>query len=443
MPPETNSNETGSMKKNQRAKDENHTLKQEIRDHDNARSFGLPLEGVRVLALEQLQALPVATQMLVRFGAEVVKVEPPGTGESGRQSLPAIKDRSGRDAGITFLRYGSGKKSITINLKSSEGVKLFLSLVPSFDIVCENLGPGRADKLGIGFDAVAAANPQVIYLSITGFGNDGKSPYAKWPAFAGVAEAMSGAYEWSRRPHQPPVMYPLGGVGDTATGLYGLIGLLAALRQRDRTGHAQYVDVAMLDSMIAMCDHIPSYWSLGSRPKPDEKKRSPLLASGFRARDGWFVLHIGRTYQFERLAKILGRSEWLVDERLANPWGWTDQLETILRPAIEEWASTKSKFEAARIFAEDGVAAAPCSTPEDLMSDPHVIARKMLIEIPRCDGITAPFVTAGNPIKMSCIEDTDEAPLYPSLGEHTVTLLDEILGISSTDIDQLRLAGAI
>src|SRR5436305_13672443 len=207
-----------------------------------------PREGVRILAAEQMQALPYATQLLARLGADVVKVEPPA-GESGRASQPAMLDPQGRPVGATVLRNNLGKRSVAIDLKSDKGRELFLELVPRFDVVAENFKAGTMDRLGLGYDAVRAAHPSVIYASVSGFGSDG-SPYGSWPAYASIVEAMSGIYDYTRRPDEPPRANPVGALGDISSALFAAIGILAALRHRDLTGEAQRLDVAMTDAPV-------------------------------------------------------------------------------------------------------------------------------------------------------------------------------------------------
>ncbi|MBL7518139.1 CoA transferase, partial [Frankia sp. CNm7] len=344
-----------------------------------AHPAGGPLAGVRVLALEQVQAVPFATLLLARLGADVVKVEPLA-GESGRAARPAVTDAAGQPAGATFLRYNLGKRSIAVDLKSERGRDLVLDLAGSFDVLAENLGPGRAERLGLGYEAVAARNPRLVYLSVTGFGGGADSPYAAWPAYAAVAEAMSGIYEYSRRPHQPPVINPVGGLGDIGTGLFGVVGVLAALRHRDRTGLGQLVDVAMFDAMVAVCDIVANFWSLGLRAEPDTERRVPYILGAFRAQDGWCVVQVIREHQFPRLARLVGHPEWTSDERLATPWGWHDHWADVIRPALEAWAADRPMLAAAGALAGAGVTAAPCFRPEDLVADPHVAARRMLVE---------------------------------------------------------------
>ena len=156
--------------------------------NQEAARWGRPLDGVRILALEQMQALPFATQLLARLGADVIKVEMPGRGDSGRAAKPAIVRENGEAVGATFVRNNLSKRSIAVDYTTDRGRQLVADLAAKVDVVCENLGPGRAEKFGLGYDDLS--NPRLVYVSITGFGSLDPSPYAKWPAYAGVTEAM-------------------------------------------------------------------------------------------------------------------------------------------------------------------------------------------------------------------------------------------------------------
>ena len=403
-----------------------------------AAGFGTPLEGVRVLALEQMQALPFATQLLGRLGAEVVKVEPPGTGDSGRGSLPAVTDPEGRRVGATFLRNNLSKRSLCIDLKQPRGRDLVLALAPHFDVVAENSKAGSMVRLGLGYDDVAAVHPACVYVSVSGFGNDGSSPYGSWPAFAPVVEAMSGIYEIKRTGDDPPLVAPVGALGDIGAALFATIGVLAALRHRDRTGVGQYVDIAMYDAVVAMTDIVANFWSMGLR-KGDT---GPLIMHGFRARDGWFVLQVGREHQFARLVEVIGRPEWASDPRFASRQGWIDHLDGVLRPAIETLAAERTKVGVCEELARAGIAAGPCFDDEEVVRDPHVAARSMLVEIPRPDGVEQPVLTPGNPVKLSKVAEGPER-MVPWLGEHTDEVLRAELGLSDAELAVLRGDGVI
>lgn len=402
-----------------------------------------PLAGVRVLALEQMQALPYATQLLGRLGADVVKVEHPKGGDLGRGSLPAIDDPQGRRVGATFLRNNLSKKSICVDIKSPEGRDLVLRLAPRFDIVAENFKGGSLARMGLGYDDIRAVHPAAIYLSISGFGNTTATPYDGWPAYAAVAEAMSGLYDWKRQPGQPPTVGPVGALGDIGTALFGVIGVLAALRQRDMTGVGQYVDVAMFDSMVSFADVVTNYWSLGERPEPGAGLKMVLdgfPAGGPDGERGWFIIQIGREHEFERLANLIGQPGWPTDERFATRAGWRENMH-VIRAGVAEWAAGMDNVEACQALAAAGIAAGPCLSAAQVIDDPHVAARNMLIEVEPPSG-GEPYVLPGNPVKMSALAEGPETRV-PWLGEHTDEVLAGELGLGSDELAALRKSGTI
>ena len=402
-----------------------------------ATDTGRPLDGVRILAVEQMQSLPWATQLLGRLGADVVKVEPP-SGESGRGSRPAMIDPEGRSVGATFLRNNLNKRSICVDLKNPAGRELVFQLAGRFDVIAENFKSGTMERLGLGFDVLSARHPSLIYVSISGFGTGAGEPYGSWPAYAPIVEAMSGIYDFKRQGDQPPVVAPMGGLGDIGTGLFAVIGLLAALRDRERTGLGQHVDVAMLDSMIAITDIVSNFWSMGLV----RGDLGPLIMHAFKASDGWFILQVQREHQFELLAEHIGHHEWLTDSRLADRTGWLIHLEDLLRPAIEGWASAMTTLEVSSSLGTIGVAAGPCLTDEQLVHDEHVRRRKMLVEMPRTDGVAQPVLVPGNPIKLSRMTEMDDRRV-PWTGEHTASVLEAELGLSAEAVQDLRSRGVI
>jgi crotonobetainyl-CoA:carnitine CoA-transferase CaiB-like acyl-CoA transferase len=404
----------------------------------SATRFGRPLDGVRILALEQMQALPFATQLLARLGADVVKVEPPGRGDSGRGSVPAVTDPEGRSVGATFLRNNLNKRSVCIDLKDPQGRDLVLRLAPQFDIVAENSKAGAMERLGLGYADIAAVHPAAVYVSVSGFGNTVETPYRDWPAFAPVIEAMSGIYELRRPEGGPPNVAPVGALGDIGAALFATIGVLAALRHRDLTGEGQHVDIAMLDSVIAMTDIVMNFWSmgLGGGAPP------AVIMHGFRAGDGWFVLQVGREAQFAKLAELVGRPEWVDDERFATRAGWLTHLDDEIRPAVEAWAATRTRVEACHALAAAGIAAGPSLTDHEVVADPHVEARAMAVAVPRPDGVDQPVLVPGNPVRLSKMAIGPERPV-PWLGAHTDEVLATELGLGADALAELRAQGTI
>ena len=408
-----------------------------------AAHWGKPLSGVRILALEQMQALPYATQLLGRLGAEVVKVEAPGTGDLGRSAMPAMTDPAGRSVGATFLRNNLSKRSVVIDLKQPAGRELVLRMAPHFDVVAENFRAGAAERLGLAYDDVVSVHGTVVYVSISGFGRptpagSPASPYDGWPALASIVEAMSGAYEFKRPEGQPPIGSPMGGLGDIVSALFAVIGTLAALRQRDRTGRAQRVDLAMLDAMVAVLDVVPNFWSMGmpmGTPWPG-------ILHGFRAADGWFMLQVLRPHQWPDLARAVGRPEWADDPRFATPQGWLDHLESDVRPAVESWAATRTKREASEALNAAGLVAGPVATDAEVVSDPHLAGRHMLVEHPRTDGVDQPVLIPGLPVKFAEVAEGPESRV-PWLGEHTDEVLAAELALGADELAALRAEGVI
>jgi crotonobetainyl-CoA:carnitine CoA-transferase CaiB-like acyl-CoA transferase len=398
-----------------------------------------PLHGIRILAIEQMQAVPFATQLMRHLGAEVVKIEHPTQGDSGRGSQPAVTDSDGRLVGATYLRNNLGKRSVGIDLKKPEGRDLIRRLVPRFDVVVENFKSGTLERLGLGYDDLAALRPGLVYASVSGFGNLTESPYSAWPAYAPIVEAMSGIYEYRREGETPPMMAPVGALGDTASGLFMIIGVLSALRRRDVTGEGGRVDISMYDVMVSMADVVPNFHSLGMATGAGATAAG--IMSGFRARDGWFVVQAVREHQIEKFCEAIGHTEWLDDPRFQQRSDWNKHLEDVVRPAVDEWARDKSKHEAAAIIAAAGIAAGPSNTAEDLLADPHVRDHHMIVEMARPDG-GQPVLTSGNPVKIAGMPERDMGR-WPVLGEHTDEVLRAELALSDATLAHLRESGAI
>ena len=407
--------------------------------HPERAAYGKPLDGVRVLAAEQMQALPFATQLLARLGAEVVKVEAPRGGDSGRGSQPTVTDPAGRLVGATFSRNNFNKRSICVDLKNPKGRQVVLDLVPKFDIVAENFKAGALARMGLGYDDIAAVHPGAIYVSISGFGNTRPTPYGDWPAYASVVEAMSGIYDYVFADTMPPIPSPMGATGDTATGLFATIGVLAALQHRHRTGEGQYVDVAMFDAMVSMSDVVPNLWSMGLGR--GQQRRAGIIDS-FRASDGWFVVQVVRDHQMAKLAELIGHPEWMDDERFADRYNWLDLTEPVVRPAVEKWAAPMTRLEAAQTLSAAGIASGPCFRDEEVVVDPHVVAHDMIVEFERPDGVEQPVLVPGNPIKLSKMTEGPETRM-PWLGEHTDEILTTELGLDAAALAALRDDGAV
>ena len=368
----------------------------------------------------------------------MVKIEAP-TGESGRGSQPGMVDPEGRFIGATFLRNNLSKKSITVDLKKDAGRELVLALAPHFDVFAENFKAGALDRMGLGYEAVVAVHPTVIYASLSGFGASG-SPYTDWPAYASIAESMSGIYDYVLVGDETPRPNPVGALGDISSGLFATVGILSALLHRDRTGEGQRVDIAMYDATVAMTDIVTNFASMG-KYRLNEPRNAIL--DPFRASDGWFVMQLVREHQLERISRT-GRTTPNGRPTPASPRakGWAAHLEDMLRPAIEAWASHMTKLEAVEKLSAAGIAAAPVQTAQEVLVDPHLEQRNMLVEMERSDGVEAPVVIPGNPVKLSKMAEGPESRV-PWLGEHTRSVLHDELGLDDAAIDQLVTDGVV
>jgi formyl-CoA transferase len=251
---------------------------------------------------------------------------------------------------------------------------------------------------------------------------------------------MSGIYEYKSGPDQPPVTIPVGALGDISSALYAVIGILAALRHREHTGVGQYVDVAMLDAMVAMTDVVTNFWSMGVRPEPG--KGLEVISEGFKASDGYVVVQISREHQFAALADLIGHPEWKDDPRFATRAGWAPHLESVIRPAVDRWASGRTKLDAAHELTAVGIAAGPSNSAADVIADPHVAARNMLVEVPRTDGVKTDVLVPGNPVKLSNVSEGPETRV-PWVGEHTDTVLATELDLDDATLTKLRDLGVI
>jgi formyl-CoA transferase len=402
-----------------------------------------PLDGISILAAEQMHALPHATQLLALLGAEVIKVEPL-RGDTARYGSPMARDRDGGETGSTFVRNNLGKSSVAIDLKQDAGRALFLRLATTVDAVAENMRPGTVDRLGIGYDAVRAVNPAAVYVSLSGFGNasDPASPYREWAAYAPIVEGMAGLYEYSRTDEEAPRPALAGALGDTGPGLYAVIGLLAKLHERGRTGTGGRVDISMYDSMIAIADIVHPA-SMGTAPSRTLEGIGILHA--FRASDGWFTIEVVREQHFPRFAHAIGRDDWLDDDRLRVRSGWSTHMDDVIRPGVERWAAALSKSDAARILAVHGVAAGPVNSAADIEADPHVTARPLIHHIDTGepgDSDRRVVSVVGNPISFGTTPPASPRR-WPLIGEDTDRVLTQRLALEPSELASLRTQGVI
>ncbi|MCB1746295.1 MAG: CoA transferase [Gammaproteobacteria bacterium] len=380
------------------------------------------LEGIVVLDLTQMLAGPYCTMILADHGADVIKIEPPG-GDMSRAMGPYLAEDGARTQGGYFHSINRNKRSMVLDLKNADDRDAFLSLVEQADVVVENYRAGVMERLGLGYEALHARNPRLVYACIRGFGDarSGVSPYGDWPAFDIVAQAMSGFMAMTGPPGTPMKAGP--GVGDIIPGVMAAFGVVAAVRHAEQTGHGQFVDVGMVDAMIAVCERNVYRYSFGGAVSKPEGNDHPLVSpfSVYRAADGWMALGCPTDSQWHALLEVMQQPALAADPRfVTNEDRARNQVE--LRAIIEDWTSTMTKHELSERLG-GRVPCGPVNDITDIVADPHATARDMLptIDLPGLDRRAA---VAGVPVKFSAAPGRVRHA-GPALGEHTQEVLDQ------------------
>ncbi|GIX30136.1 MAG: CoA transferase [Porticoccaceae bacterium] len=391
-----------------------------------------PLAGVRVLDLTRVLAGPAASLALADLGAEVIKVEPPGHGDETRTFPPF---RAGESH--YFLAINRGKKSIVVDLKKPEGVELILALAERCDVLVENYRPGVMERLGLGYAALAARNPRLIYCAISGFGQDG--PLRDRPSFDIVLQALSGAMSVNGEPDGPPTKLGIP-LGDLVGGINGPIAILAALWERERTGRGRYIDVSLLDGMLNLLGYLAQLaFFTGRDPERQGSQHPNLVPYGvFPARDGAIIIACLTETFWARICTALGMPEYIADPRYDTLEKRRDARAEVNALVAERTARhTVAELEA--LFVAHQVPHAPILGVLEALSQPQAQARGMVVEVehPRLGKI--PIVN--RPFRFDERQATPAPP--PLLGQHTEEVLRDLLGLSAERIDQLRRAGVV
>ena len=392
-----------------------------------------PLTGIRIIALEQYMAGPYCTMLLADAGAEVIKIERPGSGDP-RRSIPPFAEKDGTKKAGGFMAYNRNKKSCCLNVQSDEGKTIYLDLVKSADVVVENLRPGSTDKLGIGYKNLKVINPKLIYAAISGFGRlEGyKGPDSDRPAFDIVAEAMSGIMHLVGFEDKPP-SWTIYGMADVYTGLCTSYAITQALFQREKTGKGQFVDSAMLDAMISLNERMVMLYTMtGEEPRRGQLKH--LYPRGaFKCKNGYLAMNVPNDLVWSRLCKSMERED-LIDDVKSNTGTARAANGNFLGPIIEEWLSKKTRDEAEKILNENGVPVGSVYTAKDIFESEQVKARRSLVDIEDPDVGTYQF--ARGPVMLSNAPEIETNPA-PDLGQHTHEILSSILGYSDEQINEL------
>lgn len=393
-----------------------------------------PLQNLKILDLTRVLAGPFCTMILSDLGAEVVKVEVPGTGDDARSFGPFKNGQS-----LYFLSINREKKSISLNLKSEKGKQIFLNLIKEFDVVVENFRPGTMEKLGLGYEDLKQHNPKIIYAASSGYGHTG--PSSTKASYDILAQAMGGIMSITGWPNTPPTRVGMS-LGDITASLYLAIGILAALQYRNNTGLGQKVDIAMLDCQVSILENaITRYQVDGTLPEP-LGNRHPTIApfQAFKASDCYFVIGCGNDSLWKKLCCAIERHDLLERQEFATNALRTQHLSELISE-LDKTICTKTANEWVKIIDAAGIPCGPINTIDKVMSDSQVLARNMVVEVD--DKKVGKIKIAGNPIKMSTLVDKVDRLPAPEIGEHNVEVLSSLLGLSVKEIEQLKTDGVL
>ena len=387
-----------------------------------------PLERVKVLSFARALAGPYTTMLLCDLGAEVIKIEDPRTGDIARWNGPFIQGISSY-----FLSINRGQKSITLDLRKDRAKKIVFDLVEKVDILVENFRPGVMDRLGFSYPSIYQHNPKIIYASVSGFGQTG--PYAPKPAFDMIAQGMGGVVSITGEPGRPPVRVGFS-IGDIGAALFAAVGILAALHEREKGGKGQWVDVAMLDSQVALCENACArYFATGEIPQP-LGTRHPLLTPFqiFPTKDGSIVLITVPEEEWQKFCKIAGREDLLSDSRFQSH---KDRIANYpaFEPLINDIMRTRTTREWLDLLEPAGIMCGPVNNITQVVGDPQIKEREMVVEVqhPRAGKLKV----TGTPMKFSRTPCQIEKAC-PDIGEQTAEVLSTLLGMSSAQIEDLR-----
>ena len=404
-----------------------------------------PLSGFRVLDLSRILAGPWATQTLADLGAEVVKVERPGTGDDTRKwGPPFLPGPDGAPTAETayFLSANRGKKSIAVDIASPRGQALVRALAEKSDVLIENFKVGGLARYGLDYESLRPRNPGLVYCSITGFGQTG--PYAARGGYDFMIQAMGGPMsltgERDDRPGGGPQKAGLA-ISDLFCGMYATVAILAALAHRERGGEGQHIDLALLDTTVAALSTMAANYFATGAPPGRMGNAHPNVAPYqlYAVADGHIVVAVGNDGQFARLCDAVGRPDLAGDPRFADNSRRLANRET-LEDSFGRILPGRTAAAWLALFAERNIPAAPVNDLAQVFADPQVVHRGMKVELPHAAGVAAAH--AASPLRFSRtpVRYTASAP---TLGEHTAAVLSEVLGLSDEEIAELREAGAI
>ena len=411
------------------------------------------LDGVRILDMTHVQSGPTCTQLLAWFGADVIKIERPGSGDATRGQLRDIPDVDS----LYFTMLNHNKRSVTLNTKLDAGKEIFTRLIEECDVLVENFAPGALDRMGFSWERIQEINPRIIYASVKGFG---PGPYEDCKVYENVAQCTGGGASTTGFDDGPPTVSGAQ-IGDSGTGLNLALGIVTALFQRERSGRGQRVECAMQDGVLNLCRvklrdqqrlaHGPltEYPQYPNGTFGDAVPRAGNASGG--GQPGWivkckgwekdldaYIYIITQAAAFDGLARAIGHADWLEDPEWNTPQARLPKLDRMY-DEIEVWTKTKTKFEVMEILNPLNVPCGPVLSMKELAEAPSLRASGTVVQVDHPE--RGPYLTVGNPIKLS--DSPTDVRRSPLLGEHTDEVLQAVLGLDAAAIAAAKEAGAI
>ena len=407
-------------------------------DRDAGKEADLPLAGIRVVELSHIVAGPFTGAILADFGAEVIKIEPPGKGDRAREVAPFVERGNARVSGF-FATVNRNRRGVVLDLKSAPGKEAFQKLVGVSDILIENFAPGTMQRLGLEYEVLRHINPRLIYVAISGFGQlePYVGPWSSRPANNATAQAMSGLMDLSGDPEGPPAFIGQA-IGDTIPGLWAVIGTLLALEHRRRTGLGQFIDVAMYDSLAAMCFNAISDYHVSGVAPGRGMAWHETFSDRLKCADGYIAVSLWGTVRerWQRLWPLIGHPEMLTHPEFDPAHPGCPTCFPIVKSVLEKWLTATTQEEAVRLLLDLGFSAGPVQTVKEVYECEQLQKRRLFIEIE--DGLGGIIRTVGTPVKFSGFQPQPPRRA-PFLGEHTREVLIEMLGLTEAELDCLGL----
>lgn len=401
------------------------------------------LHGVRVLDVTRFYSGPFATLMMAGYGAEVIRIDEPGRGDPTMTGPPflgkdgvALERHHDSDLGIAYLKRCRGKKSITLNMRTPEGMSLFHELLRKSDVLVENLRPGAADRLGIGYESNRAINPAIVHCALTGYGSTGED--RKLKAYDLMIQAAAGLMSITGEPDSPPSKAG-SALADGITGAFAVTGVLAALFEQRNSGHGQFVDVSMADCLLSLVldEPLDCYDRLGQSPRQGNRIMRFSPFNTYPTKDGTVAIGAATDEDWHALLVVMDRIDLAADEKFMNT-GWRVANNAKIDAIVSEWTLGVTTAEAIETLNRNQIAASPIRGFDDILAWRHLESREMLQPLRHpTETLNDRVVGAGFPIKMGRTHKGYVEPA-PALGQNNMEIYGEVLGLSRARIDELK-----